>query len=193
MVAKDNTCGNSVWEAASNVARRKAQLDETGLYLSSCRHQVTQKSLNMYRGEIYAYPLLLQQHFLTRKPVLFFWQDVVCKYWPWLKHINKEVAKAITPALSVMHSKGHAWHCEVFSILFINDFVASWLAFKSLLTEFYHKKLLSISWSYPGNWCTIPWLSENSKVVCRDNYFYCTNVLNVLLVIRPIFTSFEIE
>ena len=52
-------CGNSVWEAAANVARRKAQLDATGLYLSSCRHQVTQEALNMYRGEIYAYPLLL--------------------------------------------------------------------------------------------------------------------------------------
>ena len=52
-------CGNRVWEAAANVARRKAELDETGLNISSCRHQVTQKALNMYRGEIYAYPLLL--------------------------------------------------------------------------------------------------------------------------------------
>ena len=71
-VVKDNTCGNSVWEAASNVARCKAQLDKTGLYLSSCRHQVTQNALNMYRGEIYAYPLLLQHHFLTPTPVMFF-------------------------------------------------------------------------------------------------------------------------
>eukprot|EP00112_Aurelia_sp_Birch-Aquarium-sp1_P003750 Seg1422.1 transcript_id=Seg1422.1/GoldUCD/mRNA.D3Y31 product="hypothetical protein" protein_id=Seg1422.1/GoldUCD/D3Y31 len=112
-VVKDNTCGNSVWEAASNVARRKAQLDETGLYFSSCRHQVTQKALNMYRGEIYAYPLLLQHHFITPKPVIFFWQDVICKYWPWLKHVNDELANAMMPALSVMHGKGNAWYCEV--------------------------------------------------------------------------------
>ena len=107
-------CGNSVWEAAANVARRKAQLDETGLYLSSCRHQVTQKALNMYRGEIYAYPLVLQQQFLS-PPTTFFWQDVVCKYWPWLRKRKPELTTSMTPALSVMHGKGHAWYCEVSS------------------------------------------------------------------------------
>ncbi len=106
-------------EAASNVARRKAQLDETGLYLSSCRHQVTQKALNMYQGEIYAYPLILQHHFLTPTPVMFFWQDVICKYWPWLERVNEELANAMKPALSVMHGKGHAWHCEVSTIILI--------------------------------------------------------------------------
>ena len=95
-----------MWEAASNVARWKAQLDKTGLYLSSCRHQVTQKTLNMYRGEIYAYPLFLRQHFQTPKPVMFFLQDVICKYWPWLNHVNKKLASATKPALSVMHGKG---------------------------------------------------------------------------------------
>ena len=118
-VVKDNTCGNSVWEAASNVARCKAQLDKTGLYLSSCRHQVTQNALNMYRGEIYAYPLLLQHHFLTPTPVMFFLKDVICKYCPWLKHVNEELANAMKPALSVMHGKGHAWHCEVSTIILI--------------------------------------------------------------------------
>ena len=36
-------------------------LDEEGLEVVVCRHRVLLKALNMYRGEIFAYPLFLQK------------------------------------------------------------------------------------------------------------------------------------
>ncbi|XP_049457236.1 uncharacterized protein LOC125904015 [Epinephelus fuscoguttatus] len=51
------TCGASQWSAAQETARRASKLDEEGLEVVVCRHGVLLKALNMYRGEIFAYPL----------------------------------------------------------------------------------------------------------------------------------------
>lgn len=37
-----------------------AKKDETGCLLATCRHCLLLKGLDMYRGEIYAYPYTLQ-------------------------------------------------------------------------------------------------------------------------------------
>ena len=67
----------------------------------------------MFQGEIYAYPLYLQKHFAIPKQIGYFWQDVLCQYWPWLRRVDHDVADKLVPALSVMHAMGHAWYCEV--------------------------------------------------------------------------------
>ena len=115
-IRTENSCGDSIWDAAANISRRKAKLDETGLYLCACRHQIAQKALNMFQGEIYAYPLCIQKYFVVPKQIGYFWQDVICQYWPWLKKVAADVAEKQMPALSVMHAKGHAWYCEVANI-----------------------------------------------------------------------------
>ena len=115
-IRTENSCGDSIWDAAANISRRKAKLDETGLYLCACRHQIAQKALNMFQGEIYAYPLCIQKYFVVPKQIGYFWQDVICQYWPWLKKVAADVAEKQVPALSVMHAKGHAWYCEVANI-----------------------------------------------------------------------------
>lgn len=56
----DNVCGGT-WRAAKNQPTRKSsKIDETGLEIASCRHDVALKALNMHRGEIFPYPLYLQ-------------------------------------------------------------------------------------------------------------------------------------
>ncbi len=58
-----------------------------------CRHGFLLKALNMYRGEIFAYPLYLQKELMPAKAI-FFAMDVACKYWPYW-----EKAASVLPAL----------------------------------------------------------------------------------------------
>ncbi|XP_056144681.1 uncharacterized protein LOC130120088 [Lampris incognitus] len=55
------TCGASQWAAARETSRRASKLDEEGVEVAVCRHGYLLKGLNMYRGDIFAYPLYLQR------------------------------------------------------------------------------------------------------------------------------------
>lgn len=92
-------------------------MDEEGVEVAVCRHGVLLKGLNMFRGEIFAYPLFLQKE-LAAQNVGFFCSDVVCKYWPYLQKVVRhcpELQGLLTmhPFLSIMHAKAHSWMCEV--------------------------------------------------------------------------------
>ncbi|KAJ8364098.1 hypothetical protein SKAU_G00129290 [Synaphobranchus kaupii] len=55
-------CGTSQWAAAKEFSRRStSKVDEEGLEVAVCRHGILLKALNMFRGEIFAYPLFLQK------------------------------------------------------------------------------------------------------------------------------------
>ncbi|XP_062340253.1 uncharacterized protein LOC134038726 [Osmerus eperlanus] len=106
-------CDSSKWKAAKESAQKSAsKIDEEGLEIAVCRHGGLLKALNMFRGEIFSYPLYLQST-LSQQNVTFF-----CKYWPYMK---KVVAKCpelrpllnMRPLLSVMHAKAHDWTCEL--------------------------------------------------------------------------------
>ena len=45
-------CGTSRWKAAKSVSKAMKNLDETGIVVTCCRHQITQKAVNMFRGEV---------------------------------------------------------------------------------------------------------------------------------------------
>ncbi|XP_028417750.1 uncharacterized protein LOC114542274 [Dendronephthya gigantea] len=119
--SKKNTsnsyCGTSNWKAARNTANVRSKLDETGLVVAGCRHALAQSALNMYRGELFGYTHYLQINRLVPQGVMFLWQDVVCKYWPWFMSLPKELSPQDTflmkPALSIMHGKAHIWSCQV--------------------------------------------------------------------------------
>lgn len=64
-------------------------------------------------GEVYGYAHYLQVNYYIPKNVEFFWYDVICKYWPWLKKDDPATSKKMSPALSVMHAKAHDWSCQV--------------------------------------------------------------------------------
>ena len=108
-----NMCGDTSWRAAGNTLRKKKNLCETGLEIAGCRHSVAQKAVNMLYSEIYGYAHYLQTAYFIPKKVEFFWYDVVCKFWPWLKKHDGDSEKKMKPALSVMHAKAHSWSCQV--------------------------------------------------------------------------------
>ena len=81
--------------------------------MASCRHNIGQKAVNMFQGELYGYALYIQNFFMIPRNVKFMWCDVICKYWPWAKKVDEEVTKIMLPALSVMHAKGHGPSCQV--------------------------------------------------------------------------------
>ena len=114
-------CGQSNWRAAGNTIKKKRNLVETGLEISGCRHALAQHSINMMYGEVYGYAHYLQVNYYITKKVQFFWYDVVCKYWPWLKKNDPGTAQKMKPALSVMHAKAHAWSCQVCALLIISQ------------------------------------------------------------------------
>lgn len=56
---KSSYCGQT-WQAAKSRSKSFKNLKETGLVVGCCKHAIMLKALNMYKGEIYAYPLTLQ-------------------------------------------------------------------------------------------------------------------------------------
>ena len=106
------------WSAARETSERsRSKIDEEGLELAVCRHGVFLSALNMFRGEIYAYPRYLQNK-LANKPITFFAMDVTCKYWPYLNKVAKSCPELqhlldMKPFLSVFHAKAHDFKCEV--------------------------------------------------------------------------------
>ncbi|XP_023816114.1 uncharacterized protein LOC111948256 isoform X1 [Oryzias latipes] len=111
-------CGGGEWLAARESSHKSAsKVDEEGVEVAVCRHGVLLKGLNMFRGEIFAYPLFLQKE-LAAQNVGFFCSDVVCKYWPYLQKVVRhcpELQGLLTmhPFLSIMHAKAHSWMCEL--------------------------------------------------------------------------------
>lgn len=117
----------------------------------------------MFRGEIFAYPLFLQNT-LSKENVAFFCSDVACKYWPYLKRVVEHCPELspllnMRPLLSVMHAKAHEWSCEVrfchntfleygHSLLFQQPFFFfSFFLFFFLVDKMVRKKSKG-SWSY---------------------------------------------
>ncbi|XP_048581071.1 uncharacterized protein LOC116618759 isoform X3 [Nematostella vectensis] len=110
--SSNGMCGESNWRAAGNVAKKRKNLSETGLEIAGCRHALAHNAVNMFHGEIYGYAHYLQTTYFLPKEVEFFWYDVVCQYWPWLRMHDPDTASKMKPALSVMHAKAHSWNCQ---------------------------------------------------------------------------------
>ncbi|KAJ7991306.1 hypothetical protein DPEC_G00295960 [Dallia pectoralis] len=110
------TCGASQWSAARETAKRANKLDEEGVEVAVCRHGYILKGLNMFRGEIFAYPMFLQK--ALQAPAKFFATYVACKYWPYLEKVAGHLTTlqellSMKPFLSVMHARAHATKCEI--------------------------------------------------------------------------------
>ncbi|XP_066504235.1 uncharacterized protein [Hoplias malabaricus] len=120
-VSGKRVCGASEWTAARELSRKSSsKIDEEGLEIAVCRHGVLLGALNMYRGEIFAYPLFLQQKLAATMlgNITFLCSDVACKYFPYLQKVAQHCPELqhlldMRPFLSVMHAKAHAWKCEV--------------------------------------------------------------------------------
>lgn len=114
-----NTCGATHWQAARTQCRSMASQAETGLCLAACRHAIIHRAINMFQGEIFAYPLFVIQSLAKEKNITFMCQDVICRFWPWLQKLDMpnevgvQLAKQMKPFLSVMHAKAHEWACQV--------------------------------------------------------------------------------
>lgn len=103
---QENKCGETTWKAARNKNCKYAKLDETGLDIAGCRHSVAQYAVNMYQGELYGYAHYILAKKFSEKPLNFFWQDIMCKFWKWAQKSDPAFNDyQIKPALSVMHAK----------------------------------------------------------------------------------------
>lgn len=110
----ENKCGESTWKAARNKNVKSSKLDETGLDIAGCRHSLAQFAVNMFRGELYGYAHYILAKKFAEKPLEFFWQDIMCKFWKWAQKSDPAFDHyQIKPALSVMHAKAHNWTCQV--------------------------------------------------------------------------------
>ncbi|XP_048066670.1 uncharacterized protein LOC125280281 isoform X3 [Megalobrama amblycephala] len=112
-------CGTSTWAAARETSKKtNTKCDEEGLEVAVCRHCILLRGLNMFRGEIFAYPLFLQNELATKTNCKFFCTDIMCRYWPYLQKVAQAFPEMqnltqMKPFLSVMHAKGHSTKCEV--------------------------------------------------------------------------------
>jgi len=112
-------CGTSTWAAARETSKNtNNKCDEEGLEVAVCRHCILLRGLNMFRGEIFAYPLFLQKELATKTNCKFFCTDIMCRYWPYLQKValafpEMQNLTEMKPFLSVMHAKRHSTKCEV--------------------------------------------------------------------------------
>ncbi|XP_063042496.1 uncharacterized protein LOC134436995 isoform X2 [Engraulis encrasicolus] len=111
------TCGGTSWAAAKEISRRANKMDEEGMEVAVCRHGFLLKALNMYRGEIFAYPMFLHKALMPCNAT-FFAMDVACKYWPYLQKAANHLPELLellnsTPLLSVMHAQNHETKCQI--------------------------------------------------------------------------------
>ncbi|XP_057186021.1 uncharacterized protein LOC130551973 isoform X2 [Triplophysa rosa] len=117
-VGGKGVCGSAEFTASKEFSRKtSSKLDEEGIEVGVCRHGVLLRALNMFRGEIYAYPLYLQKELWTENAT-FFCADIMCKYWPYLKKVCQACPELrhllnMKPFLSVMHAKVHGVKCEI--------------------------------------------------------------------------------
>lgn len=146
----NNTCGESHWHAARNTLKKKKRLDETGLTITGCRHGIAQQAVNMFYGEVYGYAHYLQIQDMIPRKVTYFWEDVVCKYWPWLMKNDPLSASKMKPALSVMHGKAHSWSCQVHRS-FIN-FISHCVSLIYLFTVGYYRSWYK-TWNQKCAYC----------------------------------------
>ncbi|XP_034081661.1 uncharacterized protein LOC117552397 [Gymnodraco acuticeps] len=113
------SCGKSNFKAGREATRKsEARLDEEGMMTSVCRHCILFSGLNMFRGEIFAYPLYLQQDLGKEHKIEFVCTDVMCKYYPYIQRVVESFPELqyvlqMRPFLSVMHAKGHSTKYEV--------------------------------------------------------------------------------
>lgn len=67
----------------------------------------------MMYGEVYGYVYYFQVNYYIFKNVEFFWYDVICKYWLWLKKNDLVIFKKMSLVLLVMYVKVYDWFCQV--------------------------------------------------------------------------------
>ena len=107
---------------ALNLQPVSQTMDETGLVVAGCHHVVALKAVNMFAGEQYGYALYLHRALSSKWNMQFVWQDIMCKYWPWLERLCEkmpELSQLLSnrKAFSVMHAKGHSLDCQVHILL----------------------------------------------------------------------------
>ena len=83
----DVNCGGD-WSIAKNLPRKRGTVDETGLEVTTCRHQLGQKALNMKRGELYLYALFLIKQNALPNHAEFIFAEVMCKLWKFMKNVD---------------------------------------------------------------------------------------------------------
>ena len=122
-----DVCGGE-WSAARETSKKSvSKLDEEGLELAVCRHGLLLCALNMFRGEIFAYPLYIQRKLANLMPT-FYCMDVTGKYWPYLNEVARSCPElqhllSMKPFLSVFHAKAHDFKCDVSNHYQVNHFM----------------------------------------------------------------------
>lgn len=105
-------CGKSRWTAARETAKKSgSKVDEEGVEVAACQHGMLFKTLNMFRGEIFAYTLYLQKELDMIYNIGFICTDIMCKYYLYLQKVCKTSTELVPllkhkSFLSVMHAKG---------------------------------------------------------------------------------------
>ncbi|XP_019203395.1 uncharacterized protein LOC102080731 isoform X4 [Oreochromis niloticus] len=118
MMSRGKGCADlPSWTAAKESSKKSTgKLDEEGMEIAVCRHGVLLAALNMFPGEIFAYPLFLQRKLAASIPghITFLCSDVACKYFPYLTKVAQlRNLLSMRPFLSVMHAKALIWKCKI--------------------------------------------------------------------------------
>lgn len=106
-------CGELYWRVVFNKGRKIVKLDEIGFEIVGCRYGLVQWVVNMYQGELYGYVYYIQVKKMILVGVVFFWEDVVCKYWKWVKKVGGVEGFRMRLVFFVMYVKVYNWICQV--------------------------------------------------------------------------------
>jgi hypothetical protein len=81
-------CGNSDFVAMGEVLSRYKNLATLGIIMASCRHGCIFTACDMSEGEKFRHTLVAHMK-CSRLKYKFLVNDVICKYWPFVKFLEK--------------------------------------------------------------------------------------------------------
>ena len=67
--------------------------------LEGCRHGLAQWAVNMFQGELFGYANYIHRKKMIPTGVIYFREDIVCKYWKWARKAGGLHGGNMKPAL----------------------------------------------------------------------------------------------
>lgn len=112
-------CGNAEFVAMREVSSRYKNLATVGIVMASCGHGCIFTACDMCEGETFRHTLVA--HIKCSKfNCKFLVNDVICKYWPFVEFLGKELREqfghltnGMQGFLSRLHGQCHSWYCQI--------------------------------------------------------------------------------
>ncbi|KAI9562533.1 hypothetical protein GHT06_009983 [Daphnia sinensis] len=160
------TCGDSIFKAATSDAGKIKKLDDTSIMMRSCRHGIVDKAVSMHHGETFRHTHFMHLD-LPQKGCTFLCGDFMCRYWDWAQKVAsffpeyKPMVDEMKPFLGRMNAKVHVWYCQIL-------WVGHWMPGAALTLGEEQEQVFSKISARPYNLSHSSWNEQKEKGIVNQ-------------------------